>query len=126
MKASEVFPSKYLKSEDIGEEQPILTITKFELVTYGGEGGEKKEIKPVLSFKETEKLLQLNKTNNKTLIKLYGDETDDWIGKRIKLSVIDVQFKSEMVPAIRISTKAPTGKAAVGASSKEEDAEWKD
>ncbi len=48
-----------------------------------------------------------NKTNANTITKLYGDDTDAWIGKPITLCAREVEFQGEMVLAIRVSLKAP-------------------
>jgi hypothetical protein len=38
---------------------------------------------------------------------MYGDDTDEWIGKRVTLFSTEVQYQSEMVEAIRIRSKPP-------------------
>lgn len=103
-KLSEVFKSDYLKAEDIPEEGMVLTISGVEIKELGQ--GKDKETKPVLSFKEIEKSLVCNKTNCNTVHKLTGsDDTDDWVGHKVRLLSMEVQFKDELVPAIRISGK---------------------
>jgi len=68
------------------------------------------EKKPVLYFVGKEKGLVMNKTNANTVSAVYGDETDDWIGKTIKLYVAKVQFKADMVDAIRINVSRDAGR----------------
>lgn len=46
--------------------------------------------------------LGLNKTNLITMLGLFGPDTDAWVGKEIALHVEDVNFKGDMVAAIRI------------------------
>src|SRR6476659_477300 len=105
MKISDVFPSKYLKAEDL--EGASVTVTIEEVKRE--EVGPKKESKPVISFAETLKRLVLNKTNAATIAKLYGEETDEWLGKRIILYPKDTEFQGEMVLAVRVSLQKPTG-----------------
>lgn len=100
-----MFPSEYLKAVDLGSHQPIVTIDSFKVETLGQ--GENQEKKPVISFQGKEKTLVCNKTNWNTLIDLYGSETNDWIGKRIKLLALPVEFKGKMSMAIRISPEKP-------------------
>lgn len=103
-KLSEVFPSAYLKADEIPEEGMVLTISEVEIKELGQ--GSDKQVKPVLSFEEVEKGLVCNKTNCNTLVKLTGsDDTDDWAGHKVRLIAVEVQFKDEMVNSIRISSK---------------------
>jgi hypothetical protein len=103
-KLSEIFKSDYLKADEIPDEGMVVTITDVEVKELGQ--GKDKEVKPVLSFAEVEKQLVCNKTNCNTLVKLTGsDDTDNWTGVKIKLVSMEVQFKDELVNAIRISSK---------------------
>jgi hypothetical protein len=61
----------------------------------------------VLFFREEEKGLVLNKTNTTIIAKLYGDDTDDWVGKPVTLYATEVQFQGDMVDAIRVRNKPP-------------------
>ena len=105
MKISDVFPSKYLKAEDL--EGANVTVTIEEVNRE--EVGPKKESKLVISFANTLKKMVLNKTNAATIAKLYGEETDEWLGKRIILYSKDTEFQGEMVLALRVSLQKPTG-----------------
>ncbi len=103
-KVSDMQPSKYLKASDADED---LVVTMRDIQEEQVGMGRDAEKKWVLYFEEVEKGLILNKTNMNTIAKLYGDDTDDWEGKRITLFSTEVQFQSEMVPAIRIRSKPP-------------------
>ena len=105
MKISEVFPSRYLKAEDLEGANVTVTIEEAKIE----EVGPKKESKLVISFVNTLKKLVLNKTNAATIAKLYGEETDEWLGKRIILYPKDTEFQGEMVLALRVSLQKPTG-----------------
>jgi len=96
-----MYPSKYLKASDLGTNQPIVRILAVKVESLGQ--GEEQEQKPVIYFEGKEKALVTNKTNWNTLIDLFGGETDDWIGKRIKILATEVAFKGKMGMAIRIS-----------------------
>lgn len=61
----------------------------------------------VLTFKEHEEGLAMNKTNLKMMVDLFGDDTDDWIGQKLKLIVIlanNPQTGKE-TPTIRVKRK---------------------
>jgi hypothetical protein len=105
MKISDALPSKYLKAEDL--EGANVTVTIEEVNRE--EVGPKKELKLVISFANTRKKMVLNKTNAATIAKLYGEETDEWLGKRIILYSKDTEFQGEMVLALRVSLQKPTG-----------------
>jgi len=102
MKLNEMFPSNLLKAQDVtdaGGEMP-LTISKIEMKEFDGDNGSK-ERKPIIFF-ANEKQMVCNKTNGTTLGEMFGNETDDWLGKEITLIVQSVDFAGKSTPAIRI------------------------
>ncbi len=114
MDIDSAFPSKYLKSSDLGGKTVRLKITNIEIEPVGKE----KELRPVVSFNGTEKTLVLNKTNANNITVVYGRETDDWIGKDIEVYTMMVEYQGRMTEAIRVRgpAKAPQGKAAPAAT----------
>lgn len=100
MKSGEVYPSKYLKAEELDEEI-TLTIKKVVLEEMESKEGRSQE-KPVAYFKEISKGLVVNKTNWSIIAKQHGDESDEWAGKQVTLFVMDVEAFGEMVSAIRV------------------------
>lgn len=104
MNINTVFPSKYLKSDEL-EGDVTYTIKTVEIETLGQ--GKDKEDKPIIYFKETEKGLACNKTNANIISGLYGNETDGWIGKQVTLFATEVQFGADMVMAIRVRMRKP-------------------
>lgn len=102
MKASTVGNSggKWLKSSDV-EKPAIVTIsgaTEEELQNLEG----KKDNRIALSFEEDLPGLILNQTNKFFLIDAYGDETDDWIGKKIVIYVANIPYQGKMVSGLRV------------------------
>jgi hypothetical protein len=104
-KTSEMYPSRFLKASDFEDGDRALTIADIRSERVGQ--GAQADDKWVLFFKEEEKGLVLNKTNTTIIAKLYGDDTDDWFGKPVTLYATEVQFKDDMVDAIRVRSKAP-------------------
>src|SRR5262249_49607273 len=101
----ELYPSKFLRAEDLAGAPLPVTITGVSVEEIGGEK------KVVMRFAKVERALITNKTNGKTVRKLYGPDTDEWIGKRITLVPTVVDFKGDAVDAIRIRpTALPTAK----------------
>ena len=104
MNIDSAFPSKYMKAGDLPEE----TIVPFTIEDVRVEEiGRDKQLKPVIYFKGKDKGFVCNKTNANTIAKALGSrDTDEWIGKTIRLYSTEVQFGDEMVESIRVSLKA--------------------
>ena len=97
MKGNAVFPGKYLRADDLGGKEPVVTVSHIKIETLG------EDSKPVLYFAGKERGLVLNKTNWSALVDVTGEEdSDDWEGKKVKLVVRKVEFQGKRVPAIRI------------------------
>lgn len=82
-------PSLWLASEDLvlGAEAKA-TIQDVELhKDVAFEAGRKEPKVAALRFVGKEKLLVLNATNRKTLVRLFGTDTKEWRGKTIALYV---------------------------------------
>lgn len=105
MKLSEAFPSAFLKADDLNNQSVTVEISAVELTELGQ--GRDKETKLLISFRGKEKKLVCNKTNGSTISKLYGDDTDAWIGQKITLQSREVEFQGDMVLAIRVSLQKP-------------------
>jgi hypothetical protein len=109
-KIGDMFPSKWLRAQDITDlDMSEITLTIDSSLQE--EIGPEREPKLVLYFREKvgkhEKALILNKTNIASIVKLYGDDTDDWENQQITLYVGEATFKGESCEAIRIRSKLP-------------------
>jgi hypothetical protein len=109
-----LFPSLYLGAHDLQGRDVALTIRRVVAEEVKTEKGS--ERKAIVYFVETgkkakpgeeEKRLVLNKTNAKTVAKLYGSEMNDWTGKRITLFPSRVSAFGEEVEAIRVRPVPP-------------------
>ena len=105
-KISDAFPSKYLVAADLNGNNVTVVISRASIEEIGQ--GQDKDRKIVLSFVDKNKKFVCNKTNAKTIAGLHGDDTDDWLGKRITLCPREVEFQGEMVLAIRVSLQRPS------------------
>lgn len=101
MQKADVFPSKYLKADDIGKNEVKVTMDRIEMVSLGDGEDEK----PVLHFKGKDKGMVINATNWDRIAYTYGDESDDWPGNSIVLYTELVSFRGKTGPALRV--KAP-------------------
>jgi len=104
MRVDQLFPSKYLRAADL-DGDTVVTIQRITQQDLNGEP------KPILLLRESKGLV-LNKTNSKTIAKLYGDEIDGWTGKQITLYSTPVEFGGKLVPAIRVRSEVPSNSAA--------------
>lgn len=96
MKLNEVFPSNYLKSEDLQDRDVPVVIASAEVEMLGNER------KLVLAFQGKKKTMICNKTNAGRIAFLYGDDTDAWIGKEIVLTSEFVEFQGKTVKGLRV------------------------
>ncbi len=104
---NDFFPSKYLSAADLNGDTTVI-IEGIGREDFNGEP------KPVLQLRDSKDLV-LNKTNAKIIAGLYGDEIDLWSGRGIVLYATDVDFRGEMVQAIRIRRKRPEAPEVNGA-----------
>ena len=105
MNINDVFPGKYLKASDLKNQDATVTISGVVLEDVGSEG--KKEEKAVVYFQGKDRGLVLNKTNSGVISDLYGDETDNWVGKMITMFPTQTDFAGKSVECIRIRINAP-------------------
>lgn len=111
-----LFPNDYLSAADLQEKDVTLTISRLVQEELRTEQGN--EDKWVLFFKEMEdrhkrdqkrrnKRLVLNKTNAGSISKVWGTETNDWVGKPITLWPTTCQAFGKQADCIRIREKKP-------------------
>ena len=103
-KMHQMFPSRWLAAADLEDQDRTYTITDVTQELIGQ--GEDQDHKWVVSFREVDKGLVLNKTNATSQASCLGDDTDDWLGRKVVLYSTEVQFSGRMVEAIRVREKA--------------------
>jgi hypothetical protein len=94
---NELFPGRYFKAETLAGKARVLTIGAVERDKLS-DGS----VKPVVKFEDEPMKLVLNRTNANAIATLYGNITDNWIGKPIELYPTRTQFGSNMVDAVRV------------------------
>lgn len=104
-----LFPSKYVAAADLMGQDVSVTIAK--IITE--EVGQTKDVRPILFFSGHQKGMVLNATNAKRIVRMYGEDTDGWIGKTITLYESETEFQGDTVPCIRVRDKSQGG--AIGA-----------
>ena len=104
MKVSDMYPSSFLKAEDLQGKKVRLTVAGVAMEKLGD------DTKPVMAFRGTDKKFVLNRTNASMMQELFGDESSDWVGKPIMLYPTKTNYQGKMVPCLRIE-EAPALKA---------------
>jgi hypothetical protein len=110
MKTSQMIQSKFLKKEDFPTPE-VLTIKHVSLEEVG-----KGDTRWVVYFHEKTKGVVLNITKIRQLEAGFGDDTDHWIGKRIKVANDPTVMMGQQVvggikftlPSSQQGTKTPT------------------
>jgi hypothetical protein len=99
MKASSIYGG-FISAESISE--PVtVTIAGLQVQSFTREGQEQRKL--ILDFEDYPGRLALNKTNAETIMGIYGDDTDNWLGQEITLAVESVDFKGKKVPGVRVA-----------------------
>jgi hypothetical protein len=107
MKASTLKTKRYVASADIAPTGQTVLIDDVKIETLKSLKDGTSQQKGVLYFAgDVVKPLALNSTNVDHLIALFGDDTDDWVGKSVKLVVETVDAFGQRVPGIRIAEQA--------------------
>jgi hypothetical protein len=97
MRTSDVFPSRFIKATDLGDAEPVVTVSKVDIEDVGDDR------KAVAYFVGKDKGLVLNRTNWDRIALAAGtDETDEWYGVRVQLYTEPVTFNGKTAPAIRV------------------------
>ena len=100
MKVNDMFPSNYMKKEDV----PFPTTVVIKSVTQDEiKGDDGKELKAVLSFVGSLKPMILNKSNATSIADVYGEETSAWPGKTIEIYTDpSIMFQGKRVGGVRV------------------------
>ena len=101
MNIQDSFPSQWLKAGDLRGRAVEVTISHV-VEEDIGDG-----TKPVLYFAGKQKGVVLNKTNASVIAEVYGDETESWGGRPLKVYPDKVNFQGKLVDCIRCSVPSP-------------------
>lgn len=119
MKMNDVFPSKFVKADDLKGKQVLCVISHVTVEKIGD------DTKPVIYFQGKEKGLVCNKTNFGRIAYVYGDESDEWTGKEIVLYPEMTDFQGKPMWAIRVKPPLPREPAPAPAPTENENYTFK-
>lgn len=102
-------PSPYVAAHELEGREVTVTISSVVAGVVEGENNRKDPV-PIMTFVEAKKPMVCNKTNGKTIAKLYGNKVSGWIGKQITLYPTTAKLKGETVECIRVRPVTATKK----------------
>jgi hypothetical protein len=116
MRMRDALPGRYLTGDDLDGEV-VVTIERVVLEPFRDPRTRVETRKPVMYFQRAKRGLIVNRTNWRSVADLYGDESDNWTGKRIALAGVMVdaygkQTKAVRVRPVRLTPPAPGQKSA--------------
>jgi hypothetical protein len=100
MNINDMYPSKYIKSDDLGGAAVDVVVMAVVMEEVGD-----KEFKPVMRFMGKDKGMVLNKTNALNCASTWGDDTNLWQGKHATLMAQPVMFQGKQVMGLTILPK---------------------
>ncbi len=107
-----MFDRPYLGAYDLPEGRDVI-VTIEDIKQGEVQNGTKKDKKPIITLRGKEKKLICNATNAKTIARMYGNNVESWIGKRVSLYISETNSQGgEIVPCIRIRPQPPQSKQA--------------
>lgn len=98
----QLFPGRFLKAGLFNGKHATLTIADVRLEKLPDSKKKKDVGKGVISFRETELELVLNKTNGECLKGMFGRRTGQWIGRRVTFYPETVKAFGSKKLAIRV------------------------
>lgn len=101
VKSSDIYTSKYLSAKIAGQYNgKKFTIDSVHKEAVGMSEDDMKD-RLVMRLSGVDKPVVLNATNNAIISLAYGDETDEWVNKKVILRIVKVAFNGEMRDGIQ-------------------------
>jgi hypothetical protein len=97
-KVGDIFPSKYIKPDDLKGQAVTMTIKEVKLEDAFG------STKPVIYFAERDKAMTVSPTNARIITQLLeDDETDHWAGAKITISTSMQPIAGQLKKVINVT-----------------------
>src|SRR3989337_2959233 len=106
MRMRDALPGRYLTGDDLDDEVVVI-IDRVVLEPFRDPRTRVETRKPVMYFQRAKRGLIINRTNWRAIADLYGDESDDWTGKRITLVSMMVDAYGKQTKAVRVRPTRP-------------------
>jgi hypothetical protein len=96
-KVSDIYQSVWLKAEDLGGAGRKVRIEAINVQQFDNQQTNTKENKIVVAFVGKQKRLICNKMQAGALGKMFGDDTDNWLGREVVLTPIPTPNGKETI-----------------------------
>jgi hypothetical protein len=74
--------------------------------------------KMLIGFENIDKGLIVNKTNRMVMIEAFGNETDGWVGRTVKIEITKRMYQGKPLPGILLVPQTDVEKQNIGGSTK--------
>jgi hypothetical protein len=98
----ELFPGRFMKAGLLGGKPVTLRIAAVDKEAFPQDDGSTK-VRGYLSFEKTELQLKINSTNGQCLRAMFGDNVQEWVGKRVTFKPDRDKMAGAPVDCIRIA-----------------------
>ena len=105
---SEMYQDKWLKPADLQGSARKVRVESVEVGDFKNMDGQK-ERKAVVAFVGKSKRLICNATQGKAMIKLFGDDTDGWIGRDVILNPAKNNSGTDTITVTGVPVEDSTG-----------------
>lgn len=96
--------SQFVAAVEIGDATPTLTIDSVRVALVESmDPGKGAADKLVIYFREARRGWIVNVTNATLISTMFGDNVQEWVGKRVTLKVEPVRFGGNTLPGIRVA-----------------------
>ena len=103
MKVTEAFKGNFIEALHLASNDATMTIKSVDNPNTVKAADKKLIDKPIVRFNETDKGFILNKTNARAIGLAYGNEMDNWTGKKITIYGTTCEsFGEKNVPCVRV------------------------
>jgi len=116
MKRGDAFQSTFLKTSDLAGQEHECTIREVIMEVVEKEDDRETQ-KPIVYFEGKRKGLVLNVTRWDVLEEMYGEDTDDWLGKPVIVFPDTTRYKGKRVACM--SLRIPKGSELSGSQEEE-------
>lgn len=97
MKASEFDVGNYLNSTTAS------LLVGRDIVVYEVRAEDVRDKKKmIMGFEGVDKALIVNKTNRMIMVEAFGDETDDWVGRTVRIEITKRMYQGKPLPGILV------------------------
>lgn len=108
-KVSDIYQSGWLKAEDLAGAGRKVRIEAIKVEQFDDQQKGTKENKIVMAFVGKQKRLICNKMQAGALAKLFGDDTDNWLGREVVLTPIPTPSGKETIAITGVPVAEDSG-----------------